>query len=95
MARTTSLQRHLRMGQPYTLVRAVQVPNVQATPAGPVVLGVSVFQIDGFTLELQFIDEDFQEVWEQHDLGQASTLPIAHDTARSWREKLVGEYDTK
>jgi hypothetical protein len=95
MAKRTRHQEMIRTGQPYTMVRAVKIPSVDPTPQGPVVYALGVYQVDGYTLELKFIDEDFQHVWEQHDLGQVSTLKTAHEVAAGWRERLVDEYDVK
>lgn len=85
-------QRARMCGQPYTRVERIAVPNVQATPEGPKVLTMYVFQITGYTLETKFVDEEWTSLWEEHDLGQASTLPVAHETAGEWRRGLVGEY---
>lgn len=84
------------LGQPYTKVLRVGLPDVQAQPSGVPTIGTAyVYQVWGYTPELQFVNEDFEAHWEQHDLGQASTLKIAHETAAGWREGLVGEYDIK
>lgn len=85
-------QRARQHGQPYTRVESIAVPNVQATPEGPITVTMYVFAITGYTLEAKFLDEEWTSVWEEHDLGQAATLKIADQAAWEWRRDLVGEY---
>lgn len=82
-----------RIRQPYTKIVATVVPSVQATPAGPLVLKESVYLLEGYTPELQFVDEDFRETWEYHDLGRHADLLLANLAAASWREaRVLDEY---
>lgn len=87
-------RKHSPHGQPYTRISRIAVPNVEATPDGPEVTTVYKHQITGYTFETKFDGklEEWVPVVEEHDLGQADTLEVAHTVAADWRGDLVGNY---
>ena len=52
-------------------------------------------QIWGFTPERKFNQktEDWDLVWEQHNLGLTADLTEARKKADEWRQSLVGLYE--
>ena len=97
MSKTTTHQRLLRQGQPYTVVRPAWEPHIEPVEDGePVVTINTVYQVVGFTLEHKLEDKESGEwvkEWEEHDLGRVANRKIAYDVAAEWREGLVGQYD--
>lgn len=87
-------RKHSPHGQPYTRRERVAVPHVEAKLDGPEVSLVYVYKLTGVTFEtrLDSETEEWVTVEELHDLGNASTLPIAEQVAGEWRDGLVGLY---
>lgn len=100
MSKTTGRQRMLKTGQPYTRVATNFEPVVTGTDkngkqiiAGYVMTG---FRTVGYTLEYVLKDKEsgeWQNEWEEHDLGIKPTLGAAHEVAVDWRKELVGQYE--
>lgn len=78
--------------QPYTRIEAKTVPNVQATPNGPIAVGVHVYAVYGITFEARYDKDEVYFVASENELGQVATLPVAHQLAGDWRRELVGIY---
>lgn len=95
MSKVTENQRLHRRKQPFTRTERVPAPRVEATPDGPIALRVYVYQLTGYTFETRLVDPEAGKwitVEEQHDLGQAATLPGASEVAGKWRADLNGVY---
>ncbi len=84
----------MRAKQPFTRTERIPVPHVEATLDGPEVSLVYVYKVTGVTFEmrLDLATEEWATVIEEHELGNASTLPIASQVAGEWRDGLVGLY---
>lgn len=81
MSKKTGHQRLLAQCQPYTYTHSAGGPDA----------GVHVV---GRTPEQKFNHdtEEWDLVWEEHDLGTSSTLDEAKAVAAEWRANLVGVY---
>jgi len=98
MSKTTARQRELRRGQPYTRVATNFEPVTRETPDGPQVVGyiMTGYRTTGHTFEYVLKDKEsgeWQNEWEEHDLGIKPTLSEAHVVAADWRKELVGQYE--
>ena len=99
----TTYQRHLRAGQPRTRISPeIRYEEIEVTVDGKTSKGLIPnrgFAVYGYTLEFQLKpnpedknDPEWEQIWEEHDLGQESDLGEAHIKAHEWRESLRDVY---